>query len=206
MKTMYFASIPAVPRRDMVLLRLGYKKSAAVVSPEQQVFLEKALNRGQALCKPEGILARCGITEHTEEYIRLESGQYLYGKRLARLMQHSDEALLMAATVGCEVVDASRKEIIQGDAALCVVLDAVASQTTDAAIDWMLDFAGRLVLREGKRTTKNRCSPGHGDFELSNQRMLYDLLELNKLGLHLTEKQMLMPEKSTIALAGILTD
>jgi len=61
----------------------------------------------------------------------------------------------------------------------------------------------KLLLREGRCLTRRRYSPGYGDLALSNQKIIYDALGLEKLGLTLTERFLLIPEKSVLAIAGI---
>lgn len=203
MRTMLFPEIPAVPKRDMVLMRLGYKKNTTELGSEQKDFLERAIKEGLSLCRPRGVMRRLGILEHCEDYIVLESGDKIFSKSLSKLLEKSDEVVLMAATVGEDVVERVRFEIEQGEAALGVVIDSVASQTADAAVGWIMDFTGKMVRREGKTVTKHRYSPGYGDLSLSNQKMLFELLDLQKLSMALTEKYMLVPEKSVTAIAGI---
>ena len=49
-----------------------------------------------------------------------------------------------------------------------------------------------------------RFSPGYGDLDISHQRAMFDLLELEKrLGLSLTQTHMMLPEKSVTAIAGL---
>jgi len=60
-----------------------------------------------------------------------------------------------------------------------------------------------MIRREGKKLTKMRYSPGYGDLPLSNQKLIYDVLNLERLGISITERFMLVPEKSVIAIAGV---
>lgn len=203
MKTTYFASIPAVLKKDMILVRLGYKKTMTVLDEKDHAFLENAIQEGLSLCKPQGIMGCCRITKRSKEFIELEEGDRIYSRSLAVLLEKSDEVLLMAATVGSEVVGRIHHELNRGEASLGVIMDSVASQAADASVAWIMDFADKIMKREGKRMTKHRYSPGYGDLLLSNQKLIFDLLKLEKLGLSLTEKYMLVPEKSVIAIAGI---
>ena len=76
-------------------------------------------------------------------------------------------------------------------------------ETADAGLDWLMDFINKMLRKEGKKLTEQRFSPGYGDLPLANQRLIYDLLKLERLGLKLTEKCMLIPEKSVLAIAGV---
>lgn len=203
MKTTYFTRIPAVPKKDMILVRLGYKKTMTVLDEKDNAFLENAIQEGLLLCKPQGIMGCCRITNRSKEFIELEEGDRIYSGSLAGLLGKSDEVLLMAATVGSEIVDRIHHELNRGEASFGVIMDSVASQTADASVAWIMDFADKIMRRDGKRMAKQRYSPGYGDLLLSNQKLIFDLLKLEKLGLSLTEKYMLVPEKSVIAIAGI---
>lgn len=202
-KITYLNSIPAVPKRDMILLRIGYKKNTTILDKDQQDFLEKGIRLGSSLCKTRGAFGRLKITEHKPEYVKLEDTYILESKSLSELLNKSEYVLLMAATVGKEVTERISQEIDNGNAALGVIIDSVASQTADAGVAWIMDFAGRMIEREGKKLTKHRYSPGYGDLPLSNQKIIFDILELDKLDVELTDRFMLVPEKSVIAIAGI---
>lgn len=67
----------------------------------------------------------------------------------------------------------------------------------------MMEFLNKMLRKEGKKLTKHRYSPGYGDLPLLNQRLIYSLLNLERLELKLTDQCMLIPEKSVLAVAGI---
>jgi len=51
--------------------------------------------------------------------------------------------------------------------------------------------------------TRMRFSPGYGDLSLENQKLFFKALELEKMGMKLTESLMMFPEKSVTAIAGV---
>ena len=65
-----------------------------------------------------------------------------------------------------------------------------------------MDFINKMLRKEGKKLTE-QGSAGLWRSPLANQRLIYDLLKLERLGLKLTEKCMLIPEKSVLAIAGV---
>ncbi|NLY42793.1 MAG: methionine synthase [Clostridiaceae bacterium] len=202
-KVKYFINMPVRASIEMIKMRLGYKKGTTVLDNIQREELEKGIEKGFALCQPRGAFGRFIIKEHQTDFIMLENGQVLKSNSLARLLENSDEVVLMASTVGKQIVDRIVYEINEGDASLGVILDSVASQTADAGLTWIVRYINQHLYREGKRLTKHRYSPGYGDLPLENQKILFDLLKLEKLQLALTESYMLVPEKSVIAIAGI---
>jgi len=48
-----------------------------------------------------------------------------------------------------------------------------------------------------------RFSPGYGDMPLSFQRVLFTQLDAGRLGVALTDGNMLSPEKSVLAVCGV---
>ena len=202
-KIKYFRNMPVRAKIENIKMRLGYKKDITILDRVHREELEKGIEKGFALCQPSGAFGRFRIEEHFPDYIVLESGQALKSKSLAQLLKDSNEVVLMASTVGKRIVETIISEIEEGDASLAVILDSVASQTADAGLAWIVRYINQQLAREGKILTKHRYSPGYGDLHLFNQKILFDLLKLEQLELALTEKYMLVPEKSVIAIAGV---
>jgi hypothetical protein len=204
-KVQYFDHIPAVPRTEEILSRLGYNRSLTVLTDEHRAGLQESIRRGLALCHLKGAYCRVRISGRAADRITMINQQILESVSLAKLLSCSDELVLMAATVGGEIVAAVREEVSHGDITGGVVMDAVASETADTGLDWMMDFLNRMLIREGRKTTKHRYSPGYGDLSLGHQKIIFEMLDLQKLDLILTPDFILVPEKSVLAIAGIET-
>lgn len=202
-KIINFENIPAKPNRNFVLARLGYKKNFTQIDPVVQKKMEQAFKEGNLLCRSKGAAGRFLITGSRESSVTIETGLSFQSKYLARFLGDCRELVLLAATVGEEIIQRIGYEIEEGDAAYGTILDAVASETADAGLDWIMELMNKILHREGKKITEHRYSPGYGDLDLDYQKAIFDLLDLGKLDLKLTEKQMLIPEKSVIAIAGI---
>ncbi|OPZ85033.1 MAG: Vitamin B12 dependent methionine synthase, activation domain [Firmicutes bacterium ADurb.Bin419] len=202
-KIKYFEYIPSKPSEGMILTRLGYQKTTTVFSDEYREKLNEIIKTGILLCNTRGLFGRFEIVQKSKEYVKLENGVVFESESLSNLLRNSFEVVLMASTVGKEITDKIHSEVESGDASVGVILDSVASQTADAALNWMVDFINKLIRREGKTLTRTRYSPGYGDLPLINQKKIFDTLGLEKLGLEITERYMLLPEKSVIAIAGI---
>ena len=198
-----FEGIAVNPDRNMILTRLGYKKTSTVLSNEYVEKLNQNIKQGLLLCNPKGIFGRFKILSWCDKHVEFDNGIILHSKDLAKFLEGCHEVILMAATVGSDITDIIHQEVAGGDAAFGLILDAVASETADAALDWMVDFINKMIRREGIKLTKNRYSPGYGDLLLQNQKTLFDILQLDRLGLGITESCILVPEKSVIAIAGI---
>ncbi|MCX7934890.1 MAG: methionine synthase [Planctomycetota bacterium] len=194
-------SIPLPYRR--IMARLGYNPAHTVFHQHHLALVETAIALGFALCRLQGAYARVKIAQRTAQEITLATSHVLRSVSLSRLLGQSDEALLMAATVGSRVIEERDSGIAAADGLRAAVLDAVASETADAGLTWLHEMASRQAPREGRRITARRFSPGYGDLDLSAQKIVFDILDLSRFGLTLTASYALLPEKSVIGIAGV---
>jgi hypothetical protein len=202
-KIKYFDNIPAVPKRELILTRLGYRKGVTELNGNDMSLVEESIRQGEYLCKPAGAYLIVPMSSINNSNIMLENGIMFESSGLLNLLKNSRSVVLMAATVGREVTERVFNEIEKGNAAAGLIIDSVASQTADACLDWMVQLLKKMLIREGKLLTRHRYSPGYGDLPLSYQKEIFEALQLDRLNMALTEKFMLVPEKSVIAIAGI---
>lgn len=202
-KIKYFDNIPAVPGKDRILSRLGYQNGVTVLNAGNMLLIEECIMLGSGLCKPAGAYLKIPISSRDTSGVMLDNGISFKSKSLSKLLEDSHSVVLMAATVGQDVTKRVFNEIEKGNAAAGLILDSVASQTADAALDWLMLMLNKMLTREGKKLTRHRYSPGFGDLPLSYQKAIFETLQLDRLNIALTEKFMLVPEKSVIAIAGV---
>jgi len=190
---------------DAVYRRLGYKRGITKVDVHEREEIERHIDYAVAIVSLKGAGLRVSLKEVTPHLVVLGTDVEIESAKLARFLKGCKEALFIGSTAGSEVMDAIRKDTEGGDMTRGVVIDAVASEMTDAALDWITGFFNRLLARENARLTSGRFSAGYGDFLLENQKLMYDTLELDRIGVKINENFILIPEKSVTAVAGIYT-
>lgn len=198
-----FENIQVAPDIEGIYRRMGFNKKLTLLTAKDAEIINNQIKQGLSYCHNKGVFGRFKIIEKHVDYVKINNDLNFKSKGIAKLLAASDEIVLMAATSGAEVAKKIFDEVQNGDVTFGVILDAVASQNTDAILDWIMGFLNKVLSREGKKLTKHRYSPGYGDLNLEYQKIIYQLLNLERLDLKLTEKYMLVPEKSVIALAGI---
>jgi hypothetical protein len=190
--------------RNFILSRLGYKRGITGINEDFQKLLDGTVKRAESLCSLVLAYRMVGIDENTGENVRLEDGTVLSGKALSRMLSQSQRAVLMASTAGQRIMEEIRTLMDSGRASEAVIMDAAASEIADAGLDFLMEYIGTSLRRQGKALTKHRFSPGYGDFCIEQQAHFARLLEIEKLGISITETFMLVPEKSVLAVAGIV--
>ena len=199
----YFGSIPVVLPEDTVYSRLGRNRFLNRLPEAQKNLIGRYIAEGIALCHPAGCWLRLNIVERSAGSVTLENGDKFNSASLAELLKFSHAVLLTASTVGCGIVDASAAASGAGEGVKALVYDAVGSEMADEAIGWIHGYVAQQFKRGSEKLTRRRFSPGYGDLELENQKIIYDILKLEKLGIRLNESLIMAPEKSVTAVAGI---
>jgi len=191
-----------LPERD-ILFRLKYNIHKTEIDTDSLARIKGIMTKGFRACEPQGVWGRLGISDIAEDRVIFESGAEIKSSSVAKLLSGSHSAVFMSATAGPQIVHMASEAVKSGDGGSAVIYDAVGSETAEAAIEWLTGYIGTVIKKNGEKLTPMRFSPGYGDFKLEYQSLFYDLLKLNEMGIKLTERFILVPEKTVTALAGI---
>lgn len=193
--------VPLPVRR--IYARLGFKKGLTELTPAERERMDRVMEDAAVLVSIKGAVRAMDIRHLSTDAVILEDGSVFPGRSLSGMLKGSSGVLLMGATAGQTVMDAIAS-CSEDNLSRAVVLDAVASEMTDAALDWIMDYAGQDLIRSARRLTKMRFSAGYGDLSLESQEVIHGLLRLDEIGVTITETRIMVPEKSVTAIAGIL--
>ena len=200
----FFETITISPPEKKIYARLGYRKGQTCLSPSQRNEIECHIDQALSLIQLKGAARRLAIKTGKPGQIILEDKTIFMSHKLLGFLKDSSEILLLAATAGRDIMKAIVDSSEGSNMTAGIVYDAVASEMTDASLQWIMDYTNRNLRRSNKQLTQKRYSAGYGDFELQNQKTIFRLLELEKLDMKLTKSYILIPEKSVTAVAGIL--
>ena len=203
MQIKLFNSITLSPPKNKIYSRLGYARGVTKVDDKQRDKFENYIDQALALIELKGMAARIPIIKIESPKIALKENITFESKSLAQFLSDCQEVLFIAATAGSEVVKAISEGSLGKDVTAAVVFDAVASEMTDSALTWIMNYFNRELARENKQLTLRRFSAGYGDFALENQKIIYDVLDLGQLGISLSDNYILIPEKTVTAAAGV---
>lgn len=123
-------------------------------------------------------------------------------KNLARNLRGCRRVVLLAATIG-RGADFMIKRYSVVNMAKAAVAQAAGAACIESYVDEVEDSIRESAQKRGLYL-RPRFSPGYGDFPLEYQRDIFDLLECSKrIGLTLTEGNLMMPSKSVTAVIGL---
>jgi len=202
-KINFINNIPMpVPERK-IYSRLGHNRYLTEMSDGQRKKVETAIAQGVSLCQLRGAWTRFEITKWTAESVEFGNGNIFKSCKLVEFLKDCKSLVLFVATAGADIVDKASELAKQSDGVGALTYDAVGSEMTDAAVAWIQQYLNQQFKRNKEILTKRRFSPGYGDLELKNQAILFKLLDIEKLGVKLTDDFLMTPEKTVTAIAGI---
>ena len=152
-----------------------------------EVQARHVLQKHRVTVDSEGVTLYCGVRFTSHD--------------LASHVKGCEEVLLLGATLGARVDAAIRR------LALCSVAEGAAAQAVAAALIESYCDEVQAQVETGGLAQRPRFSPGYGDWNLAEQRLLFPVLDCAKrIGLTLTEGCMMAPSKSVTAVIGLSTD
>lgn len=199
----FFEKIVIDPPREKIYRRLGFKKRTTQIPVNRRKETDGFIDEAVSIISLQGSLLRTPIDKNDGKKISLAGNLIFDSKKLSSFLSNCKEAALMSATAGNSIMEAIKEKTNQDNLAAAVVYDATASEIVDAGLDWIMDYLNQQVRRERKTLLPRRFSAGYADFDLKNQKVLYQKLQMEKIGVTITDEFILLPEKSVTAVSGI---
>ncbi len=189
--------------KSLIFTRLGYDKNRTELSTEIRNDVERLLTKTENILDITAAYRIVNILEIKAPRVMLEDNTLLVGQKLSELLKNCEQALLMLATGGKGIMEHLARLQKVGNMSEAVIVDAAASEITDAALDVVMASVAQQLRPKGLALTRMRFSPGYGDFDITQQADFFRLLKAESYGLTLNDAYLLIPEKSVFAIAGI---
>ena len=176
------------PREDMVALNL------------------KILEEAKTLIKPRAVWQELKVLGLREQELKLEGGLTLRGGILPAVLGKAASVLLFAMTIGGEIDRRVKEYSEEGDTLAGFILDSAGSAIMVKAANIMLSEveAGYKAKELGLTFP---MGPGHSYWKgLDDVRTMIDFLQAERIGIQLTNSNLMLPKKSICMLVGIGKD
>lgn len=186
--------------RKETLRYLGYRGQE--IEEQTERMIEETAQELERSSMPKSIYREyaCEVTEDRVKLGELE----IESRNLATNLKGCERAVLLAATIG-RAADFMIKKYSVSNMAKATVVQAAGAACIESYVDEVEDIIRKDAAKRGLYL-RPRFSPGYGDFALECQRDIFDMLECSKrIGVTLTEGNLMMPTKSVTAVIGLTT-
>lgn len=187
--------------KEEVLRYLGYKGQD--IGEKLDAAIDECREEIKKVITPRFVYSYKNIKQSDEGVEVITTNLILKGNDIKEHLKDSNECVLMAVTLGNQV---ERQTRLYGKTNLtkALILDACATTAVEEICDIVENSVKEKANFKGMDITF-RYSPGYGDLPLDIQNNFLRALDAQKkIGLTVSENNLLFPRKSVTAIIGII--
>ena len=187
--------------KDEVCRYLGYGKDQGPTSSISSLIdeeIEEAYNLIEPLCFYQLV----DIKRVRNPWVILEDGSRITSEVLSRVLSRCRQVAIFVANIGRSLEERVAQLMKEGQILRATILDAVGSEVAEKTACYLQDKVRELAISDGSEVTL-RYSPGYCDWDITQQRVLFQAMNSAPLGVNLTEECLMVPRKSVSGLIGL---
>ena len=187
-----------------VLRYLGYQKNfIPEINPEIKKIIREEIALIYPLLENKGIYQFLEITSILANGVISTSHGYhlLVNKKIIDLLENAENLFLAVVTIGPKLEQAVKEKFRQGQYLRAMVLDAAGTVAVKTAGQWLNHFIEQRNSQEGFMFSRY-FEPGSGDWDIQEQKMIFEILKPETIGVTLNPSCMMSPAKSLSWILG----
>ena len=187
--------------RHRVLRNIGYVTDSKLPVRMSSLVNDYVENACQ-LIEPSYSYVIRDIESVHESRIVIDGGITFESGVLARLMAKCGKVAVFALTIGKHLEEVVAQLSADGLILQAAVLDAIGSVAAESVADFVQERIRQLADARGLCVSQ-RFSPGHCDWNVDQQAMVFRTINISTGEIRLTEKCLMLPRKSISGIIGI---
>lgn len=132
----------------------------------------------------------------------IEDSIILESRVIARLLEQCEKVAVFLLTIGKHLEDTTCRMAEDGLMVQATVLDAIGSDATERIADFVEGRISDAANAHGLVTSR-RFSPGYCDWDIGQQEAVFQAVDSDAVGVSLTERCLMLPQKSMSGIIGI---
>ena len=168
------------------------------VSEHRKKELNGIIEDSYQLINPKALYTSLTIKKITNGGIILENEKRLKSSLLVKKLKCSPELIFYLITIGDKLEKRMRE--LSGDILQAFILDRIGTY----ALELSTEYLEKLVKKEKNYQKISKFSPGSTRFwNIEEQKVIFEILESEKIGVRLTDSYLMIPQKSVSGLMGL---
>ncbi len=191
-------NIPIRIADEEVYRYLGDKKDSRYTGQiEIQNIIREEIEIAYPLLENRGIYRFIPIDSTSEEGVIITEQGYLFlvNKRVIRFFQNARFLLVAIATIGPKIEQVVQERFNKNQYLKAIVMDAVGTVAVKTVGQWLNHYLERKINQRGFKLSRY-FEPGSGDWDIEEQKKIFDILRPEKIGVNLNSCYMMQPVKS----------
>ena len=190
------------PSLDVTHVLQGQGVDPARARPRVVAVAREVLDEAQALLAPAALYTTLPVRDFQHQRVALEGGAVFTGSLVARALAGATEIDLAVCTIGPALEEHVDALLTAGHPVQAMAFDgagvAALGEVSRMVVARIRDEASARGLGTGMR-----ASPGQEGWSLEQQRVLFDLVPAEEIGIRLTESCLMLPRKSVSFVVGL---
>jgi len=179
---------------------MGYKKFS--IPAWVSSLVDSQIARAYELIQPAYIFKFKEIRAVSDSLVCLEETTTLNSKTLSYVLADSIGVLIFLVTIGKRLEDEAFSLSEGGDLLKGYLLDTIGSEAVEGVGCRLDDDVEKIVKGNGYRASL-RYSPGYCDWDIKEQKDIFQAIDSSSIGVELTESCLMIPRKSISGIIGI---
>lgn len=118
------------------------------------------------------------------------------------MLRDAEKVVVFMVTIGPDLEQKVKLLMDAGNMTEAVILDAIGSETADAAADKIHHSVLKKLAQTAGFTVTPRFSPGYGDWPVTVQRDVLQICDGKQIGITVNDSFLMQPRKSVSAVLG----
>jgi len=165
-------------------------------------MLTSQIEEGFRLIQPKSIYTRVGIRQLRDECIELNNGFILRMANSAQVWGGAECLGIAICTIDSTLERRVSELFAEGEYPMAVMLDSVGSVAVEGVVDYVNAHFCQLAA-DMNMGTGPRLSPGYGEWELTDQQVIFEILPGAEIGVRINEDCIMLPQKSVSFCVGM---
>ena len=187
--------------KDEVCRHLGYSKDQG---PNSHIssLIDEEIEEASSLIQPSCFYQLVDIKRVRKPRVILEDGSRITSKVLSQVLSRCWQVAIFVANIGRGLEERVTQLMKEGQILRATILDAIGSEVAEKTARYLQDEVQELANSNGAEITL-RYSPGYCDWDITQQRVLFQAMNSAPLGVSLTEECLMVPCKSVSGIIGL---
>ncbi len=187
--------------KDEVYRYLGYQKDQCPRSSISSL-IDEEIDDAYQLIQPSCFYQLMDVKRVRRPRVLLEDGLTITSEVLSRVLGHCHRVAIFLTTIGQGLENKVAELMAEGQMLRATVFDAVGSEAAERTVCYLQERIGELAAADGAEITL-RYSPGYCDWDITQQRVIFEAMNSAPLGVDLTEECLMVPRKSVSGIIGL---
>lgn len=197
-------SMPVKINKVAVLKNLGYKDIKKESVPQEILSLiEKTIEKSYNIITPKICYEKYSFSlDEAAKKIIFENGNYFSGDYIVKKLAGADYLIVSVATLGSGIDKKALECFSNSDYLKGMIYNAIG----DEALSYICRKFWLELVKDAKREgcgITHRLSPGHNDWDIKDQAVVFQLLNTCSIGVTLNDSFMMEPIKSVSVIYGL---